>query len=195
MEDSHEITRLLDQWSGGDKSALDKLMPLVYRELKQIASAYLNGERPGHTLQPTALVHEAYLRLANYTDMRVESRKHFFVIAAQALRRVLVDYARRRSAARRSGEAPPGPDPLTVFLPRQDLDVVELSDALDQLAKLDPLKARLVELRFFGGLSVPECAATMDISAATVKREWAVAKMWLYKSLQGGHENDPRSMA
>ena len=181
--EGHEITRLLERWSEqGDRQALDQLMPLVYAELRRIAGSYLNGERGSHTLQATALVHEAYLRLAEYREPHFESRKHFFAVAAQAVRRVLVDHARRRGASKRDQAALP-PDSGLVLQP--DVDVLALDEALSRLAASDPDKARIVELRYFAGLGVPEVAEITGTSPATVKRQWAIAKAWLFRALNG----------
>jgi RNA polymerase sigma factor (TIGR02999 family) len=176
----HEITHLLNQWREGHREALDELAPLVYSELKRIAAACLNGERPGETLQVTALVHEAYLRLADYREPNFESRKHFYVFAAQAMRRILIDHARRRKAAKREAVLPP--DCGVVIEP--DVDVLALHDALNCLAETDPDKARIVELRYFAGLSIPQVAQVMGTSPATVKRQWAVTKAWLYRTMR-----------
>ena len=173
------ITGLLDQWSQGRRGALDELMPLVYAELKRIAGAYLDGERPGATLQVTALVHEAYLRLVEYRKPKFESRKHFYVVAAQVMRRILVDHARRRHARKRGVTLPP--DSGLVLQP--EVDVLGLDGALKRLAASDPEKARVVELRYFAGLSVQEVADLTGTSPATVKRQWAIAKAWLFRAL------------
>jgi RNA polymerase sigma factor (TIGR02999 family) len=175
------ITGLLDQWSQGRRGALDELMPLVYAELKRIAGAYLDGERPGATLQVTALVHETYLRLVEYREPKFESRKHFYVVAAQVMRRILVDHARRRNALKRSATLPP--DSGLALQP--EVDVLGLDGALNRLAASDPEKARVVELRYFGGLSVQEVADLIGTSPATVKRQWTVAKAWLFRALNG----------
>jgi RNA polymerase sigma factor (TIGR02999 family) len=175
-----QITNLLDQWRQGRRGALDELMPLVYSELKRIASAFLEGERPGATLQVTALVHEAYLRLVDFREPKFESRKHFYVVAAQVMRRILVDHARRRNAAKRAATLPP--DSGLVLQP--DVDILGLDDALNRLAASDPNKARLVELRYFAGLSVPEVAEIIGMSPASVKRQWGVTKAWLYHTLR-----------
>jgi RNA polymerase sigma factor (TIGR02999 family) len=190
----NEITVLLEQWSRGDQQALDRLMPLVYTELKRIAGGYLNGERIGHTLQPTALVHEGYLRLVRYHSPKVDNRKHFLALAAQALRRVLVDHARRRDAGKR--DVPSRPMESTLLIqPHQDFDMIALDDALRRLSIIDPQKARVVELRYFAGLSISETAGVVGLSPATVKREWSVAKAWLYRTLEGEAARDARGMA
>src|SRR3954471_10270553 len=169
-----DVTQLLARWSGGDEAALNDLLPVVYGELHRQARRYLVGERPGHTLQPTALVHEAYLRLIAQRDVRWQNRAHFFGVAAQLMRRILVDHARGRAAAKRGGGvvAIPMPEPAA----QPGVDVIALDAALERLAGLDPAQARVVELRYFGGLTVDETAEVMHVSAATVKREWSMAK-------------------
>jgi RNA polymerase sigma factor (TIGR02999 family) len=179
-----QITRLLERWSEGHREALDQLIPVVYSELKRIASGYLQGERPGATLQVTALVHDTYLRLIDYREPNFKSRKHFYVVAAQVMRRILVDHARRRDAQKRRAALPP--DSGRVVQP--DVDVLGLDDALNRLAVNDPEKARLVELRYFAGLSVQEIANITGTSPATVKRQWAVTKAWLYRALSAGDQ-------
>jgi RNA polymerase sigma factor (TIGR02999 family) len=179
------VTELLLAWGAGDRSALDRLVPLVYRELRQIAARALRGEAPGHTLQTTALVHEAYLRLVDQSRAQWQSRKHFFAVAAQAMRRVLVDEARRRSADKRGGRRPQqfveGFDaPVAV-----DDELLAVDEAVGALEDVDPELARLVELRFFGGLTVDETADVLGVSAATVGREWAAARAWLQRELGG----------
>jgi RNA polymerase sigma factor (TIGR02999 family) len=181
-----QVTRLLQEWSDGDQEALTRLVPLVYGKLRSIARQYLKRERAGHTLQPTALVHEAYLRLVDQRRARWRNRSHFFAVAAQLIRRILVDHARSHAAAKRGG----GVRPLTLEAERElsvmsELPVLALDEALARLNALDPQQARLVELRFFGGLSVEESAEVMGISTATVKREWRTAKAWLYRELGG----------
>jgi RNA polymerase sigma factor (TIGR02999 family) len=178
----HDITRLLNRWGKGDRTALDELMPLVYSELKKIAAVYLEDERPTATLQVTALVHEAYLRLADYREPKFESRKHFYVVAAQAIRRILVEHARRRNAAKRDRSALPQDSGLVI---QPDVDVLALDDALNLLGATDPEKAQIVELRYFAGLSIPEVAEVTRMSPATVKRHWAFAKAWLFRALNG----------
>jgi len=179
-----EVTALLRDWSGGDQRALERLIPLVYRELRKLAASYLRGERSDHTLQPTALVHEAYLRLVDQRGVDWRNRAHFFGIAARMMRRVLVDHARRRLAAKRDGAAyriSGSGDPIE---PERDPDVLALDLALDGLEALDPRQARIVELRFFGGLTVEETAEVTGISTATVKREWQTARAWLARELR-----------
>lgn len=183
-----EITELLVSWSGGDRAALERLLPLVYDELRRVAARRLARERPGHTLQPTALVHETYLKLVDQDRARWEGRLQFFSVAAELMRRILVDHARARATAKRGkgvtlvalaeGQEPGGRDgPRT--------DVLALDAALDRLAARDPRHARVVELRYFGGLSVEETAALLQLSPATVKRAWTMARAWLYRELGG----------
>jgi RNA polymerase sigma-70 factor (ECF subfamily) len=193
MPSGHEVTELLERWGAGDKQAFDRLMPYIYDELKRVAGGYLRGERPGHTLQPTALVHETYLRMVHLDSPKIENRKHFLVLAAQAMRRVLVDHARRRNAGKRDAQFLP-PDSGLVIQPDLDFDVVALDDALNYLSQMDPGKERIVELRYFGGLSVVETAEVLGRSPATVKRDWAVAKAWLYRRLSGEVPNDSPAM-
>ena len=185
MPAANAVTLLLQEWRGGDQSAFDRLLPLVYGELRLIARQYLRRERPGHTLQPTALVHEAYLKLVGLNRIRWQNRAHFFAVAAQLIRRILVDHARRQAAHKRGGGALVlNIDSLEEAPPKRELNVVVLDATLSRLATLDPRQARMVELRFFGGLSVEETAEVLGISSATVKREWRAAKAWLYRELQ-----------
>jgi RNA polymerase sigma factor (TIGR02999 family) len=181
---SRDITALLDRWNAGDVLAREELIPIVYRELRQVARRALAAERPCHTLQSTALVHEAYLRLAGQDRPHWQNRQHFFAVAAQLMRRVLVDHARKRLAAKRGGHAVALELDASVALPeRQSVDLVALDDALNALAALDPRQCRVVELRFFGGLTIDEAARVMGLSAGTVKREWATARAWLSAEL------------
>lgn len=183
MSDPSEVTRLLAAINDGEDDARARLVPLVYDELRILAESYMRRERPGHTLQPTALVNEAWMKLADQQRVEWKGRAHFFGIAAQAMRRILVDHHRRRSAARRgSGKH------VTLVEDAADtfsdpLDFIALDGALDELAEMDPRAARIVELRFFGGLSVEETAEVMDVSTPTVKRDWRTAKAWLYQRL------------
>src|SRR5215471_469158 len=169
---SQEITQLLLAWSDGDQAALEKLTPLVYAELHRLAKGFMFGERPGHTLQTTALINEAYLRLIDWKNVRWQSRAHFFGVAAQVMRRILVDFARSRNYARRGGGT----------------QRVALDDALKSLAEIDPRKSQVVELRFFGGLSAEEIAEVLKVSLRTVEREWSLARAWLYRELRGKDE-------
>lgn len=183
-----EVTVLLRRWSSGDAGALDALLPAVQEELRRLARSYMRRERDGHTLEPTALVNEAYLRLVDQRDVRWASRGHFFAIAAQAMRRVLVDHARGHVAAKRGG----GAERVTLsgmadMQPeRTGIDVLWLNQALERLAALDARQAQVVELRYFAGMSVEEVADVLEISPATVKREWATAKLWLAHALTTG---------
>jgi RNA polymerase sigma factor (TIGR02999 family) len=183
---SHNITHLLKEWSDGDPLALDRLTPLVYEELRHQAARYLRRERRGHTLQTTALIHEAYLRLIDAKDVHWQSRTHFFAVAANLMRRVLVDHARRRDAEKRGGShsALPFDDALAVVNDTA-VDLLAIDEALDRLAAMDPQQARVVELRFFSGLSVEETAAALGVSAKTVKRDWSVARAWLRREIGG----------
>jgi RNA polymerase sigma factor (TIGR02999 family) len=181
-----DITLLLERWSLGDIESFNVLVPIVYEELKKLADHHLRQERGGHTLQPTALVHEAFLRLRGVRDMRLENRAHFYGAAAQVMRRVLVDHARRRNAGKRNAGVTPGE--LTAALDQPvDLrfDLLALSDALDALEKIAPEKAKVVELRYFGGLSVEETATFLGVAPATVKRHFAFARTWLFRELEG----------
>ncbi len=189
--DAGEVTELLAAWSAGDPVALDRLLPLVYRELHQIAARARRREPPGQTLQTTALVHEAYLRLVRQDRADWQSRAQFFSVAAQAMRRILVDQARRRSADKRGGERPL--QWLEDFdVPAEtDAEVLAVDEALDALQRVDADLARLVNLRFFAGLTAEECAAALGVSAATVNREWASARAWLQREL-GPREGLPR---
>ena len=176
-----QVTALLQQWSRGDRDALEKLTPLVYEELRGIAAGYMRDERPGHTLQATALVHEAYVRLIGQKRVSWQNRAHFFGIAAQLMRRILIDHARRRQAAKRGVG---GTLRLTAGVdvagePEQDFDLLAIDGALSRLEQLDAAQARIVELRFFGGLTVEETAEVAGVSTATVKREWRTARAWL----------------
>jgi RNA polymerase sigma factor (TIGR02999 family) len=178
-----EVTVLLRRWSGGDQSALDQLIPIVYEELKRLAAYYLQQESQP-SLTSTAIVHEAYLRLAGSAEPDVQNRQHFFAVASRVIRHILVDHARRQMAAKREHSAAPLEAALTVPV-RSDLDLVALDEALEKLGRADPQKLRVVEMRFFGGLSVEETAEVMRTSPSTVKREWSVAKAWLYEQMRG----------
>lgn len=185
--ESTAATQLLLAWGAGDREALDQMLPLVYEELHRLAARYLRRERPDHTLQPTALVHEAYLRLINQRQADWRNRAQFMGLAASAMRRILVNHARDRAAAKRRGrreqvsisllEAPSG---------GPEVELIALEQALERLAELDPRKARVVELRFFGGLTADEVAEVLEVSRATVEREWTFARAWLFDALDGG---------
>jgi len=179
-----EITEMLMAWSNGDEAALEKLIPLVYRELHRIAHRYLGRERIGHTLQTTALVHEAYVRLIDCKNVQWQNRAHFFAISAQLMRRILVDFARSRNYSKRGGGARRVAfDEAMAIAPERSVDLVALDDALTELARLDPRQSRVVELRFFGGLSIGEAAEVLKVSPGTVKRDWSLAQAWLYREL------------
>jgi RNA polymerase sigma factor (TIGR02999 family) len=179
-----DVTNLLLDWNGGNRDALDALLPLVYRELRQMARRYMLSENRGHTLEPTALVHEAYLRLIDQNRVTWQNRAHFFGVAAQIIRRLLVDHARARHRLKRGGAELKVTLTENINVPEQEsVNLVVLDDALNNLAELDPQQSRIVELRFFGGLSIEETAAALDISPATVKRDWAMARAWLFREI------------
>lgn len=182
---SSEVTELLRQWGEGRVEALDRLLPLIHAELRRLAASYMRRERPDHTLQPTALVNEAFLKLVDQKAVRWQNRAHFMGIAAQAMRRILVDHARARTSGKRgAGERPVPLDDAIVFADMPNADVLALDEALTRLAAFDPQQSRVVELRFFGGLTMEETAEALHISPATVGREWTLAKAWLYAELQ-----------
>src|SRR5215469_3452109 len=184
-EPSAQITKLLANWRGGDERARDALIPLVYNELRRLARLRLWHQGPGHTFQSAALVNEAYLRLARQNLPQWQNRAHFFGVAAQVMRHILVDYARNRQAAKRGGGVHPDTLDTHFAVARQrEFDRVALDDALNKLASLDAKQSHLIELRFFGGLSIEETAAVLGISPATVKREWATARVWLQRELK-----------
>ncbi len=189
-----DVTDLLRRWGRGDREALDRLMPLVYEELHRIASRYLTHERSDHTLQSTALVHEAYVRLVGQREVDWQNRAQFFGLAAQAMRRILVDHARTRGRAKRGSDAPhvaaEGVDAVAAADTVDIDDAVAIDVALNKLHAIDPEQARIVELRFFGGLTVEETAEVLSTSARTVKREWALARAWLRRELAGGAAGD-----
>jgi RNA polymerase sigma factor (TIGR02999 family) len=179
-----EVTRLLQDWGNGNQQALEKLVPLIYDELRRMAHKCLYRERPSHTLQTTALVHEAYLKLIDQRDARWQNRAHFFAIAAQAMRRILVDSARRHTAMKRGGPAENlALDEAANVSLEPDPILVPLDEALNVLAEIDPQQSRIVELRFFGGLTIEETAEVMKVSSDTIKREWAMARAWLRLNL------------
>jgi RNA polymerase sigma factor (TIGR02999 family) len=181
-----DITSLLERWAEGDAEAFKALMPIVYEELRRLAGHYLRRERGNHTLQPTALVHEAYLRLAGIRDLQLNNRTHFYGAAAQVMRRVLVDHARQRRAAKRGGPAREVVTFDELDMPvDMRLDLVALDEALDALARIAPDQARVVEVRYFGGLSVEETADYLGVAPATVKRRWSFARAWLYRRMTG----------
>ena len=184
MSSAHDVTRLLVAWGNGDEAAHDRLMPLVYDELRRLAHGYMRRERPDHTLQTSALVHEAFLKLVDQKDARWQNRAHFFAIAAQLMRRILVDYARNRRYKKRGGDAHRVEldEPMIVSRERA-ADVIALDEALKGLAEFDARKSQIVELRFFGGLSIDETARVLSVSPGTVMRDWTMAKAWLRKDL------------
>lgn len=186
MQPPEGISQLLNRWSNGDKTALDKLMPMVYSELRRLANNYLRRERQGHTLQPTALVNEAYLKLIDQKSARWQNRAQFYGIAAQLMRRILVDHARQHKAEKRGG---PEQQRLSITSAGQlagktDLDLLPLHEALEELATIDPQQARIVELKFFGGLSIEETAEVLGVGHATVERDWKMARAWLRRKLE-----------
>ena len=190
MSATHDVTRLLNDWANGNQQALDELTPLVYRELRQLAASCLRKERDGHTLQPTALVHEAYLRLVKPGSLRIESRGHFFALASQLMREILVDHARSRKAGKRDGGSRLTLDEAAELSRSNDVDLLALDDALTQLSQMSPRQSRIVELRFFGGLSIAETAEFLEVSHATVEREWSVARTWLYREINRTESHD-----
>ena len=182
MSDTHEVTLLLAEWAKGNQKALDDLTPLVYRELRHLAAGYLLKERQGHTLQPTALVHEAYVRLVDQTNPTWQSRSHFFGVAARLMRQILVDHARRKQAGKRAGIRVPF-DEAVSFRRVRSRDLVALDSALTELEKIDPRKCKAVELRYFGGLSMEEIARTLEVSEITVRRDLRMAEAWLRQEM------------
>jgi RNA polymerase sigma factor (TIGR02999 family) len=184
-DERHKITQMLHEWSEGKAEALDELMPLVYEELHRQARRYMRRENKDHTLQTTALIHEAYLKLIDQRDVRWESRTHFFAIAAQAMRRILVDYARTKHRNKRGGNDAKVSLEETVLISTEEkgIDLIALDEALTRLAKIDPQQARVVELRYFGDLGLDETAEALNISRATVAREWNTAKLWLHREM------------
>jgi RNA polymerase sigma-70 factor (ECF subfamily) len=181
----HRVTQLLQQWSQGDDAAVIELTPLVYEELRRLAHHFMEGQRPNHTLQTTALVNEAYLRLADQTNPRLQNRAHFFAVAARAMRQILVSYARTQQAQKRGGGAfKVELNEAAIVSPEQSREIVELHEALEQLSTLDLRKAQIVELKYFGGLNYDEIAEVLKISRITVRRDWEFAKLWLYTELR-----------
>ena len=184
-----DVSKLLRAWSCGDQAALDRLTPIVYRELHRLARRYMKGERPEHSLQATALVNEAYLRLVDYNRMQWQDRAHFFAVSAQLMRRILVEHARRRYLKRGGGVQHISVQEATAVCGQRATDLVALDDAMNALARFDLRKSQVVEMRFFGGLSVEETAEVLKVSAITVMRDWSIAKTWLFRELAGeaGH--------
>ena len=190
MSGPGEITGLLAEWSGGNQAALDRLVPIVYEELHRLASNCMRGERPGHLLQTTALVNEAYLRLIDREHVSCQTRTQFFAVAAQVMRRVLVDYARGRDRAKRGGgEAPLALDEAAVVSDDRAEELIAINSALDNLTKFDPRKGRVFELRYFGGMSVEEAAEALRVSPVTVARDWRMAKLWLRREMGPGFQH------
>ena len=187
-EPAQDVSALLRAWSAGDQRALAQLTPIVYDELRRLARHYLRRERAGHSLQTTALVNEAYMRLVDYKRMNWQDRAHFMAVSAQAMRRILVDHARRRNVKRGADQERVSLDDAAVICTDRSRDFVSLDDALTALAAVAPRKAQVVELRFFGGLTVDETAEVLRVSSITVMREWRTAKAWLYRELTGGRQ-------
>jgi RNA polymerase sigma-70 factor, ECF subfamily len=190
-----DISQLLRAWSDGDQLALGELTPIVYAELRRLARRYMRGERPDHSLQGTALVNEAYIRLVDYKRMQWQNRAHFFAVSAQLMRRILVERARRHNLKRGRGIPHVSLDEATIMGAGRTADLVALDDAMNALARLDPRKVRVVEMRFFGGLSVEETAVVLKVSPVTVRRDWNTAKLWLYRELSGPTDDGSQSMA
>jgi RNA polymerase sigma-70 factor, ECF subfamily len=189
-----EVSVLLRAWSDGDRSALEKLTPIVYNELHRLARRYMKQERPGHSLQTTALVNEAYTRLVDYKRMRWQNRAHFFAVSAQLMRRILVEHARRRNLKRGRGVQHVPLQEATVVGSDGEMDLLALDDAMNSLARIDPRKVQVVEMRFFGGLTVEETAEVLRVSSVTVKREWRAARAWLYRQLTGATTDGSRAL-
>jgi len=189
-----EVSTLLRAWSGGDPGALARLTPIVYDELHRLARRFMKRERPGHSLQTTALVNEAYTRLVDYKRMQWQDRAHFFAVSAQLMRRNLVEHARRHNLKRGGGVQHVSLDEATIVGGDGDTDLVALDDAMNALARLDPRKVQVVEMRFFGGLSVEETAEVLKVSPVTVKRDWRSARTWLYRELTGATNNGPPTL-
>jgi len=185
MSDSHEVTLLLAEWAKGNARALEDLTPLVYKELRQLAASYLRKENHGHTLEPTALVHEAYVRLVDQSNPNWQNRSHFYGVAARLMRQILVDHARRKHAGKRAGIHMPLEEAVT-FERTRGRELVALDSALTALEKFDPRKCRAVELRYFGGLSMEDIAQALNISAITVRRDLRLAEAWLHREMQSG---------
>jgi RNA polymerase sigma-70 factor, ECF subfamily len=183
---SADVSQLLRAWSDGNRSALDRLTPVVYQELRRLARRYMRGERDGHSLQTTALVNEAYMRLVDYKRMQWQNRAHFFAVSAQLMRRILVEHARRHNLKRGGGMQHVSLDEAAAVGGERAADMVALDDAMHALARLDSRKVQVVEMRFFGGLSVEEAAEVLKVSPVTVMRDWSTAKAWLYREMTGG---------
>lgn len=182
QQSSHEITQMLIELTDGNTEVVNRILPHIYDELRRLASSYLRRERSDHTLQPTALVHEAYLKLIDQKRVQWQNRAHFFGIAAQVMRRILMDHARKHGAEKRGGDAEKLPieEEILIVSNGRSAELLALDDALEELAKMDPQKAKIVELRYFGGLSIEETAEVMGVSVPTINRQWRTAKAWLY---------------
>jgi RNA polymerase sigma factor (TIGR02999 family) len=191
----HPVSELLVRWKAGDQDALEALVPLAYKELRDIARRHLRRERPGHTLQSAALVHEAYLRLLDQRPFDTENRTHFLAVASRLMRQIFVDYARSHGAAKRGADRRVDLDTALVVPQARSTDVVALDDALNDLSSLDEQQGRIVEMRFFGGLATEEIAEVLGISASTVKRDWNVAKLWLTRQMKKGNRGDSGAVA
>src|SRR5450631_2490413 len=189
-----DVSTLLHAWSEGDQQALERLVPIVYQELRRLGRRYMRGERSGHSLQTTALVNEAYTRLVDYKRMQWQNRAHFFAVSAQLMRRILVDHARRHNLKRGGGVQHVALDEAAIVGDGQETDLVALDHAMIALARIDPRKVQVVEMRFFGGLSVEETAEVLKVSPITVMRDWSTAKAWLYRELAGGTTDGFQSM-
>ena len=184
---SHEVTRILKEWRDGDRKAAERLFPLVYEQLRQRAKFFLDGERNNHTLQPTALVHEVYLKMVDDSRMPAEDRSHFYAIASRVMRQILVDHARRNNAEKRGGSLERVTfEESTIIVGCSPRDIIGVDEALNRLEQVDQRKARVVEMRFFGGLTEQEIAATLGVTQKTVQRDWQFAKIWLFRELSNG---------
>ena len=186
---SDDVSQLLRAWSDGDQGALDKLTQMVYVELRRLAHRYMKRERLGHSLQTTALVNEAYMRLVDYKRMQWQDRAHFFAVSAQVMRRILVDHARRQNLKRGAGVQHVSLDQTALVGGERSALLVALDDAMNELSRLDPRKVQVVEMRFFGGLSIEETAEVLSVSPITVRRDWSLAKVWLYRELSGNGDD------
>lgn len=189
-----DVSKLLRAWSGGDQSALEGLTPIVYSELRRLAHHYMRRERTGHSLQTTALVNEAYMRLLDYKRMQWQNRAHFFAVSGQVMRRILVENARRHNLKRGGGVAHISLEDAALVGADRPEDLVALDDAMNALARMDPRKVLVVEMRFFGGLSIEETAEVLKVSPVTVRRDWTIAKVWLYRELTGRTADGPRTL-
>jgi RNA polymerase sigma-70 factor, ECF subfamily len=189
-----QVSGLLRAWSDGEREALDRLTPIVYDELHRLAQRYMKRERPGHSLQATALVNEAYMRLVDYKSMKWQNRAHFFAVSAQLMRRILVEHARRRNLKRGGGVHHISLEETAIVDGGRGTDLVAIDEAMARLARLDPRKVQVVEMRFFGGLSVEETAEVLKVSPVTVMRDWSTAKAWLYRELTGGSGDGPQTV-